>query len=441
MNIIFPAFLLVGASVAFVLLTLTIRRWPTIPIFASGLELLVAWDMPKEPAIASAMGFNVYVTDIISVAVLIVALLNFRQLQKTLGLLLIPWVLYVAVLAISFLNGAAQFGIGPSMNDARSFLQLAFGLTWAFSVDWEALGGVRALKKPALWLGWLLSAVAAYHGLRYGINGADSIVLLDGTETVTGRVLVSGQAMALTICAGIVASHWVLERKKLQALSTIVFALVVVVSQHRSVWVAAGVGIAGLLLVGHWRTKLRIAGVGILALGGTVALILTGALDSIVPQFIQAFTDDRSLNARTHDWPQLVGKSFELGTNAVMAGQPMGSGYVRVEPNGLIATFMPHNWYVSTFLRTGLLGSLFFWLPFAVALCLAVVKRARESPLFILIVILTYCAFYSMEASLHFFIGWALVAILTAPDRYPRVEVGAGATHLPVALRRRPQPI
>lgn len=396
-------------------------KQPMIIISATSVEILVAWEMPREPSLGSALGFNLYATDILAIVMLVIALINCRQLIANFHSMLMLWFAFGLVLGISMLAGTALFGLGASTNEARSFFQLYAGLTWALSVNWGKYGGVHALYRPALILGWSLTLVAGFHALVYGVNGADSVVNLDGTESVTGRILVSGQAMVLTLCSASVVAWWSTKRSRMAAFSAFVFGVVVILSQHRSVWTAALVGLAAIFVFGPWKSKARILVVAAVAALAVILLASSGAMNSIIAQFSQAVSDKRSINARTFDWPQLINQSFIMGPQAVLAGQPMGSGYVRTEPNGLIATFMPHNWYVSIFLRTGILGSIFFWLPFILSLLLTFKMRTDLHVLFTMIVVLTYCGAYSMESYLHFFVGWALV--LTIGNRR---RTGAG---------------
>ena len=409
MSFVFFALIIASGLTALTILAVAFQKNPMLVILTAGVEIFIAWEIPREPALGSAIGFNLYATDVISIIMLVVALINYRQLAANFGPLLVPWIAFGLVLAVSLLSGAAVFGLGTATNEARSFLQLYAGLTWAASVNWDKNGGAYALYRPALILGWSLTLLACFHAAVYGINGADSVVNLDGTESVTGRVLVSGQAMALTLCAGSVVAWWAAKRTRVAAFSASIFGVVVVISQHRSVWIAALVGIASVFVFGPWKSKIRMLAVMSIASIAGILLAGSGALNSILVQFTQALSDDRSLNARTFDWPQLIDQSFRLGPGAVLVGQPMGSGYVRTEPNGLIATFMPHNWYVSIFLRTGILGSIFFWLPFIWSLFLAMRNRKHLHILFTVVVVLTYSGAYSMESYLYFFIGWAVI--------------------------------
>ena len=95
-----------------------------------------------------------------------------------------------------------------------------------------------------------------------------------------------------------------------------------------------------------------------MVLGTLVALAYTlGLLDPLLARFGVAVHNRATLNDRKFAWRVLVDNQNALGGRAVLFGQPFGTGFDRVEPNGTVSTYAPHNWYVLLYLRIGLLGA------------------------------------------------------------------------------------
>jgi hypothetical protein len=59
---------------------------------------------------------------------------------------------------------------------------------------------------------------------------------------------------------------------------------------------------------------------------------------------------------RLESWRALVSGSFAKGAEVVLFGEPFGAGFGRYEASGVWVEYAPHNWYVSIYLRAGLVG-------------------------------------------------------------------------------------
>jgi O-antigen ligase len=217
--------------------------------------------------------------------------------------------------------------------------------------------------------------------------------VLVGGDLVTTRPLVSTQALIL----GLIGLAIVLRSKRaFPRLLAVGFVVLAVLCQHRSVWAALVLAIASLLLFAPSKLRLRLVGLGLLT--GFVVLVLydAGTLNPVITKFDAAYHNRGTLIDRELAWHTLVSQQNHMGTTAVLTGQPFGTGYVRLEPGGKIETFAPHNYYVSMYLRVGLIG--------VAALVLALLRgvwrniRFRQ-PVGVVwgIALITYCYAYNIQ--------------------------------------------
>ncbi len=193
-------------------------------------------------------------------------------------------------------------------------------------------------------------------------------------------------------------------------ISTVFMGLAAVASQHRSVWVAAAAGVVAVMMLSYrWSGAARawaLAAAGALTFG---ALAAWGVFGGLLENLLSAATDSRSLDARSTSWTQLIAQSVDDGVFTVTFGQPSGSGYVRIEPNGLIQRYSPHNWYVTLFLRVGIVG-LCAWLA-TLLRGLIICRRQGSGALFTAVSMAVYGWFYSVPWQVA---PWAATAFV--PD-------------------------
>ncbi|MFZ2014376.1 MAG: hypothetical protein WAV00_11180, partial [Nocardioides sp.] len=85
-------------------------------------------------------------------------------------------------------------------------------------------------------------------------------------------------------------------------------------------------------------------------------------LDPIVSRFNYAVHSRGTLIDRELAWHTLVSQQNRMGGTTILTGQPFGTGWARREPGGTVEIFAPHNYYVSLYLRIGLIGAVAFTL-------------------------------------------------------------------------------
>jgi hypothetical protein len=350
-------FLLVFAPVAAVVFALAVtlvRRNPLVGLGSVGLTVLLLWHVPNPPAIVTLFGLAVYPADAITLVFFTVGLLEVTQLRVNLRGWILLWWLFGLLIALSTLRGVAVFGQATAVNEARSLLYFFFTMTWVLATQPSRL----RLPMFSLVLGWALVLVALYNAVTHGIGDANSGVFFDG-QLRTGRILISGQALVLMLCAATVflGKAGSRESRRRSVISATVFLAVVVAAQHRSVWIAAALAMTAVLVSSRrGRTSNQIF---VLFIAGTWFALLgwsLGLLESVSTELVDSALSTKTLDWRTSSWRALVSQAFDNGLAVVIGGEPFGSGFGRTIGARGWATAAPHNWYVTIFLRLGISG-------------------------------------------------------------------------------------
>lgn len=407
-----------------VLAVAIIRRYPPVGIGFICLVLVTVWDVPDLPPIVSFSGLSVYPADAIALVLVAVAALEVPQLRANMRGWLVPWVFFGVLIAVSLLRGVAAFGLGAAVNEARMILYFFFAVTWVLAVRPDRL----KLHTVSLILGWTLVLLAVYHGVVYGVHGAISAVSIDEDRVQTGRVLVGPQAMALLLCTGTVflsQSGLTRVRSQFAAVSSVVFLGVVVLAQHRSVWSACALGmIAVLIWSGRRQARKKVSALLVVAVWLGFVGWLSGILDDLGSGLFESGLDMRTYEWRTSSWRYLTTEAIAKGLEVVVSGQPFGSGYLRQIYTGTWVTNTAHNWYVTIFLRLGIVG-----LITIAGLLIASLAKSRSKPalwLFVLVAVVAYGWAYQFDWYLAPWLGAAMTATLgDTRGRRAQVEIAS----------------
>lgn len=350
------------------------RQWPPLFLIVLGTVTFVAWEFPSMGAIASPGGYSIYLLDILSIALVSVAVTNLRHLQRSGAQAKWLWLLMAFLFIASLARGIATFGFNMPINEARGFLTLISATVWIMSLDTTSGKTMQMLRRYVLSIGWALTVAGVYHAFRYGVGGASDFVDASGIEQ-TGRILVSGQAMVVALCALLCLHMWAHQGKNFYLWSGISFSAIVLVSQHRSVWIAiATAALAYVVLGGRIQRKATVL-LGIFTAWIAVFIIASGIADGFIHQLQDSSENTSTYDARTSSWDYLISKAIADGPGTLLFGAPLGSGFDRIEPNGLFVTYQPHNIYVSVFLRLGVIGLGVYLLALVASLLEGIRKR------------------------------------------------------------------
>lgn len=382
MVLVWYSFLLLGALAALSLAVLAVKNHPTLNLVIIAISIVLLSEFPNSFNIASIGGTNISFMDVFSIILLICYCLSIHRARSTLPA--VAMVLFALFLVLSIAVGILSNGLGLAINESRQFVWMIVCMLWSTSLEWKDPVFRRRVLQLLVLLGWILVVAAGIRAGTYGF-GAYGDDYVDASGQVSDRrILVSGQALVLlfSLMAG-----WSLSREHLASrgwiTSAVVFAGVLALSQQRTVWaVTVAVIVAAVLIDRDRRVRDFIAvGAGLLML---LILGMSGLLDSLMGILVGAAQDTRTYDGRNDGWISLINQAIRSGPQVVAFGEPFGFGYERVEVGRLVA-YSPHNWYLTIFLRLGLVGLTIYVL--AIVACLVGLLRSKESTFLVLIVV------------------------------------------------------
>lgn len=396
--------------VPFALAVALVRRYPPAGICLAALVVIPLWEWPNPPPLITAAGLSIGPSDVITLLLFVVGVLEFPQLRANLQGWLIPWLFFGVLIVISLLRGAAAFGLGHATNESRGVMWVYFAMTWALAIHPERL----RLRQASLALGWALVLVAVYHAVTYGIGGPSALVSLGDGSYRGGRIIVAGQAAVLLLCAGTVflgAPGSVKGRQRFAG-SSLVFVGIILLSQHRSVWIAGALAITAVMISARGGRS-----------GSRVLVLLAGAawlafswwtFRTVDPEIVESVSDAGTLEWRTSSWQALISEAIARGPLSVATGEPFGTGVLRQVSAGVTTGVGTHNWYVEVFLRLGIIGLI----AIAWMLIAAVWKSRAGSPewTFVLVAVEFYAFAYGVGWFLAPWLAAAMVVALRGGD-------------------------
>lgn len=410
-----------------------IQRWQIVGLYLIAAFAVIAWELPDSPSLISVAGVQIKPEDFISIVLLVSALTSLRQMSKNL-MRVGPFLgLFAFCLTISLASGLVHHGT-QAFNEARSTIWLVTAAAWALSRDWSQSSA--SLRRFLLHSGFVLCAFAVIHVIVYGWGGADSFVTAATGVLQTGRPLVSGQALVL-LCCGLSLILTSGATRVSDLLVGYVFVAISILCMHRSIWVAA---VIGLLVVAVSLRGRALASTVFLVFYAGVALtclIAFGVLAAFGDSVSHALSSDGTLNAREGSWTELIDQSIQRGPQTVIFGASFGAGWGRVV-NGIFIDFNPHNWYVVLYLRIGLVGLLL--VAGIIAYTFIRVLRVSRASLAVLMAICAYAWFYHLPWYIAPWLGLVLYSAHRerVQDRTPPVRPRQRA--LPEAAMEQPAP-
>jgi uncharacterized MnhB-related membrane protein len=358
------AMLAVAAAGALVVLEAVIRRTD----IGAGLVLALLL-LDEANLIETAVDFGpirVQATDVVFVLLLTAAvarLLRLDRLTTAQRLLLVFGVLTVWALV----RGITPFGIPAAVNEARKFLWFT-GVALYFATAELQRDLMERLGRLVLIAGGMLAAftIIRWAGSVAGMNG--------GFFGRDDDLRVLPAALALLIAqAAMIAFPYLVDRtagwRRYVAPSLLVL---VVLLQHRTVWIVTAVGVA--LLFYRERAIARRALTILLTVIGLLAVLSFTLLDSpdvqLGEQLASSAQSTGTFEWRYDGWRALLDDSGPESPVEVVVGLPFGSGWERTLPSGhtIESHISPHNFYLETLLRVGVLGLLLLLTVYVLAL-------------------------------------------------------------------------
>lgn len=313
--------------------------------------------------------FSVGLLDVL--AVLMITVAAFRRVWR--GSLAI-WELavwsMVVLTGVNTIRGLSEFPLEQVANEVRPWLYLWATIAFSGSVTLTR-GMRRTLAAGLVGYGfWLIGAAVLGFSVT-GVNGVTATTYIDGNLVDPRPVAASGALVLAEALVVLIAFRRRISRL-LWLLAASATGLVVILLQHRTMWVATALALAYIAVAGLWKGgHARLAAAG--GVAGGIALAVMARVTGVFHDTVLASSASNAVGEhntflwRVLGWQQLVGD--DRGRLDSVLGKPFGSGFLRVV-NDVTLTVSAHSQYVSTYLRLGFLGLV------AVALLVGIAWRA-----------------------------------------------------------------
>lgn len=298
---------------------------------------------------------SVALLDVLAMTMLAVAVLRRLRRSSMQAWELLPWLL-LALAGFNMVRGIRQFPLQQVVNETRPWLYLIAMVVFAALVPGTGRSRRILVGGLAVYTGWLFAVVL--HG--FATTGVRTVtdVAYAGDRVVDPRPVSASGALVLAMVLMLVAGF----RRHLSGPVWYgllgVLGLVVVLLQHRTVWVATAVALTyvGMRAIRRGGRARRMA-IPALSTGALAAIVIatTGLLrqSALADSVSNALGQDNTLSWRILGWRQLLAGDREL--TDLVVGEEFGRGFARVV-NGVTLTVSAHSQYIATLLRFGLIG-------------------------------------------------------------------------------------
>lgn len=336
------------------------------------------------------------------------------------------WIVGLGVLVVLLaLRGAREFGLDAAVNEARKYVWLLSTALYFSTVAprpalLERIGRTWLVAAGALLALAVVRWLAQAAGLSGGVWGVEDSL----------RVIPSAPTLMIAQGCLIATASWARSRGMGSRVAVAAFALAVVFLQHRTVWVALAVGATVLLTRGRGvRSGVMVLIVIVVGALSVAAFIIPQSSDGrVAADLEQSATNTQTFEWRYEGWRELIENSPST-LDEVVVGLPFGTGYGRVV-DGIDVEVSPHNFYLQTYLRLGLVG-----LVGLVGLHVALALRLRRSRGggglmgdHVLFVLLISAALYDLTYAPSLVDGILLGLAASAAARAPVIAGTTGTT-------------
>jgi hypothetical protein len=264
----------------------------------------------------------------------------------------------LALFALSIVRGILTFGLTVAGNESRAYVAPLAALLYFSTVSVEE----RDIRRYALsYIGFGVAlcgiALGSAAGLPIGIMAWE----VQDIAFINGRYLPATGAAALAVCGFL--SLAVLQYRRSgwwpRALLVLFFGFAVYM-RHRTVWIMLLAGFAVLLPLDS-RLFRRVVP---FALAAVVVVAIVAGYEGGAQgqggeeQFSDAVSNGQTFAWRLNGWAQLLLDDDQTALT-VMIGKSMGSGFWRLDlDTHQTVVVAPHNEYIQTYLRIGVIGVL-----------------------------------------------------------------------------------
>ena len=360
-------------------------------------------------------GLHLDAVDLVSLSLLAAGTIRFFYRVTLPGNVRLIIMAYLVMFSGSLFHGMALFGVQSASNEARGFVGVIVAMLYFFTAPTDP----QTIKKILIaylyfGVGLVIVAVLHYAGLNVGSAVVDE----------KDRALPSISAETIALCF-FIGLGWITHRKSPRILRWLlpVFAGMVVMLQHRTVWTVMAVCSVAVLFIDFKLVRRLIPLIAvtfIVAVG--LAITVYGTEQEASNQFGDSATSTGTWNWRVEAWQNSISDETQT-VPSIIFGQPMGGGFVRFDSAaGGFENAPPHSEYVAQYLRVGILGLLFF-LAFLLRPLLRLYELQRKDPFalfpsasvwcLIIVGILVYGITYGHDASVIALVGIANSALVS----------------------------
>jgi O-antigen ligase len=422
-----------GAVAGVALLELVIRRSDVGAAIVLG--LIVVYETGLIELAVEIGAVRVQAADLLFVLLLAAAtarLLRVERLTTAQRLLIAIGIITLWALA----RGVGPFGAPAAINEARKFLWFTGVALYFATVESR-----RDLLDRMVRM-WLVTAavLAGFAMLRWVGNAAGLAGGFFGADADL-RVLPADMALLISQAA-LLSFPYLIERTAgWRRFLAPAFLVLVLLLQHRTVWIVTAAGV--LLLFHRERAIARRALVALAAMLMLLSALVFTVFDDpelqLTEQLATSAQSTATFEWRLEGWRSLLVDSGPEDLQEVLVGKPFGGGWARTLPNGRVidANITPHNFYLESVLRIGVLGLFLLVAVYALALRRTNASRRSWSPegllsptvLFVMIAVqLIYFLTYSPDLAQAMLLGLGAAVSRDAWSARPtRDLVGAGS--------------
>jgi O-antigen ligase len=347
--------LLLAGALSVALLDLLVRRADVGAGFALGAMLLQAVFVTQAPSLY-LHSVRVGATDVLFVFLVAAGIARMLRLRRYSPFL--RWLLLLGVVAlVSLARGVLALGMAQSVSDFRQYMQF-IGAALYFATFppsarlYDRIGRLWLAAAVPMMLLVSVRWLKVFAGVDLGIPmeqfGNDTAIrVIDGPFTFF---------LAHAAMATVPVWQWQGERARRLRRLSVLLLLFVMLLDRRTVWIAMVAGVVVLATRDHRLGRRGLAMVGAAAIVTTAVFIAFPSGGSDQEPLARSATSTSTLSWRIQGWSELVAAWSENPADWFV-GQPFGAGFER-EVEGSDVQSHPHDFYVETMLRTGIVGLL-----------------------------------------------------------------------------------
>jgi hypothetical protein len=278
---------------------------------------------------------------------------------------IVIWLMMLVLFAYNLSIGLSHYGSKAGVEAREDFYFLIVGLYFMSFEYPEKM--IKNISKIGLFMIYAIVFISVYRfiGVELGFVSKGEVHQIGASNEF--RVVGSGQALLFSAIGGVFFHLWLTHNKAQLAYCSVIFFLLVIVLQHRSVWVAS---IFLLIMLAFLntnaflaRSKKMIPAFVFMAISVLfIFAYYSGAavFDSLGKSIMSATdTENGTQVDRWETWVLLMSRWANSSIGNYLTGLDYGSGWDRYQ-RGRFLEFAPHNQYVYVLLRQGVLGLLLF---------------------------------------------------------------------------------